>query len=480
MSNPTVQSNHEMSYMSLMKGLRELDLRGPYVPSDLLLIGDHAFPLAMNSKGQVLVAASLYGRGRIVVLGHEGYLTAFPALVENALIWLRGDGSDNPSVAVHQNVKVVSDNLNSSTFQVEVVGGFSSNLKSGVYVTDAYSVGADPKDLVAFLKAGGGMLLGGQAWSWAADHPKENTLHYFDGNKVSGVAGIYFSKNQGKDFEDDLQFLLHGVSELAIPNGSLPSEVLVHGPLSFPIATAGGGLAFLAGAYYGQGRIIIAGHEGVLSAEVNKETYHFRHLLHRFAKHVTVDEKLSKHEEEFFKKLGSDCSTYLNMKAHDSCHYSQVVATLTDILKKSGLPQVSGKYPVKSPKDHLLLNIGAEVYKVCPNPDVLLPYLIKDNPLLSVVHNQRVKMDVKTAGSPMANRLWVTGQTKSGSRHLQKDHTIEARDVAWYGGAGVPSWSQAWGRDSSESAWWLGCTSRDPAGPSLNERCEDIPQWARY
>ncbi|MEQ2189736.1 hypothetical protein GOODEAATRI_028357 [Goodea atripinnis] len=410
MSNPTVQSNHETSYMSLMKGLRELDLRGPYVPSDLLLIGDHAFPLAMNSKGQVLMAASLYGRGRIVVLGHEGYLTAFPALVENALIWLRGDGSDNPSVAVHQNVKVVSDNLSSSTFQVEVVGGFSSNLKSGVYVTDAYSVGADPKDLVAFLKAGGGVLLGGQAWSWAADHPKENTLHYFDGNKVSGVAGIYFSKNQGEaehlpDFEDDLQFLLHGVSELAIPNGSLASEVLVHGPLSFPIATAGGGPAFLAGAYYGLkmektgfkkdlsvfvspsnpnenweeiqnfvaegGGLLIGGHawywaqshgnkilnqmglsllKTTIKAgsykvpdpiQVVKNTYHFRHLLHQFAKHVTVDEKLSKHEEEFLKKLGSDCSTYLNMKAHDSCHYSQVVATLTDILKKSGLPQMS-------------------------------------------------------------------------------------------------------------------------------------------
>ncbi|XP_036005667.1 TRPM8 channel-associated factor homolog [Fundulus heteroclitus] len=544
MSNPT-QNNHEAAYMSLTKGLRELDLRGPYVPSDLLLIGDHAFPLAMNSKGQVLMAASLYGSGRIVVLGHEGYLSAFPALVENALIWLRGDGSGNPSVAVHQNVRTVSDNLSRSSFQAEVVWGFSSNLEAGVYVTDAYSVGADPKDLVAFMKAGGGVLMAGQAWSWAADHPMENTLHYFDGNKVSGVAGIYFSKNPGevehlpvypqipsswmavvvgKDFEDDLQFLLHGVSELAVPNGSLASEVLVHGPLAFPIATAGGGPAFLAGSYYGQGRVIVAGHEGVLSTEANasfwknalhwldegrrgvvgvalkhgikiatnsglkmektglkkdlsvfvsasnpkehwediqnfvaeggglligghawywaqshggknpltdfggnkvlnqmglsllkstikagsykvpdpsqaiKDTYHFRHLLHRFAKHVTVEEKLSKHEESFLKKLGIDCATYLTMNAHDSCHYAQVVATLTDILKRSGLPQASEKCPVKSPKDHLLLNIGAEVYKVCPNPDALLPYLIKDNPLLPVVQNHRVKMDVNTAG----------------------------------------------------------------------------------
>lgn len=198
MSHPTIQNQHEAAYLSLTKGLRELDLRGPYAPSDLLLIGDHAFPLAMNSKGQVLMAASLYGSGRIVVMGHEGYLTAFPALVENALIWLRGDGSGSPSVAIHNNVKAVSDNLSRSTFQVEVVGGFSSGLQSGVYVTDAYSVGADPKDLVAFLKAGGGVLIAGQAWSWAADHPKENTLHHFDGNKVSGVAGIYFSKNPGE------------------------------------------------------------------------------------------------------------------------------------------------------------------------------------------------------------------------------------------------------------------------------------------
>ena len=184
--------------MSVMRGLRELDLRGPCVPSDLVLIGDHAFPLAMNSRGQVLMAASLYGRGRIVVLGHEGYLTAFPALVENALTWLRGDGSDNLSVGVHENIKAVADKISKSSFQAKVVGAFSGNLGVGVYVTDAYSVGADVKDLVAFLKAGGGVLIAGQAWNWAANHPKENTLLQFEGNKVSGVAGIYFSKRYGK------------------------------------------------------------------------------------------------------------------------------------------------------------------------------------------------------------------------------------------------------------------------------------------
>lgn len=187
------QSDHEKAYMCLMRGQRQLDFCGPSAPSDLLLIGDHSFPLAMNSQGQVLMAASLYGSGRIVVLGHESYLTSFPALVENALLWLRGDGTDNVSVAVHQNAQAVADNLSRSVFQTEVVGSFGSGLQAAVYVTDAYSVGADPKDLVAFLKAGGGVLIAGQAWSWAEDHPNENPLLNFDGNKVSGVAGVYIS-----------------------------------------------------------------------------------------------------------------------------------------------------------------------------------------------------------------------------------------------------------------------------------------------
>jgi len=90
-----------------MQGLQELDLRGTAVPGSLYLIGENAFPLAMNSRGQVLMAASVCGRGRMVVLGHESYPTTFPLLVENALTWLRGDGSENNLVGIHQSCKPV-------------------------------------------------------------------------------------------------------------------------------------------------------------------------------------------------------------------------------------------------------------------------------------------------------------------------------------------------------------------------------------
>uniref|UniRef100_A0A667YGU6 Peptidase M60 domain-containing protein n=1 Tax=Myripristis murdjan TaxID=586833 RepID=A0A667YGU6_9TELE len=536
-----------MAYASLTRGLKELDIRGPSVPCNLVLIGDDAFPLAMNTQGQVLMAASLYGSGRIVVLGHESYLTTFPALVENALIWLRGDKSDNLSVAVHQGVKAVADNLSRSSFQATVVEKFHDNLGVGVYVTDAYSVEADGRDLVAYLKAGGGLLIAGQACHWAQEHPKENTLLNFPGNKVSSVAGIYFtgqyadvgwlpvypqiptsllSVGIGKDFEDDLKFLLQGVSEFHFKDG-IPSEVLVHGPLAFPIGSNEQGQPFVAGAYYGRGRVIVVTHEAALGhqemapfltnairwldegrngvvgvvpsfdysfnllsnlglrcektnfrkdlsvfvcqaygdghaqeiqefvaeggslligghawawaqtrhgqnpltdfegnhilnkmglsllgatlatgsykapvhSQAAKDNYHFRRLLRRFAGHVVKGEALTKNEESLLKKLGSDCANYLHMKAHDWYPYMQMVSTLMDMLKKSGMPQVGESCPVRTPEDHLLLNLGSEVYKVCPDPDALLPHLIKNNPVMPVVYNYKIKINVNTGGA---------------------------------------------------------------------------------
>lgn len=75
----------------------------------------------------------------------------------------------------------------------------------------------------------------------------------------------------GKDFEDDLEFLLQGVSDFDLTGGSIASEVLVHGPLAFPIGTTPNGRAFLAGAYYGQGRVVVISHEGLLQREVESK-----------------------------------------------------------------------------------------------------------------------------------------------------------------------------------------------------------------
>lgn len=77
-----------------------------------------------------------------------------------------------------------------------------------------------------------------------------------------------------------MDFLLQGVSEFEIPGGMLASEVMVHSPLAFPIGTTSDGQAFLAGAYYGQGRVIVITHEGLMGREVCLKQKPFLILLH--------------------------------------------------------------------------------------------------------------------------------------------------------------------------------------------------------
>uniref|UniRef100_A0A3B4A2Y9 Peptidase M60 domain-containing protein n=1 Tax=Periophthalmus magnuspinnatus TaxID=409849 RepID=A0A3B4A2Y9_9GOBI len=447
------KSDLENAYVSLMRGIKQLDLRGPSIPCDLVLTGDHAFPLAMNKHGQVLLAASMYGLGRIVVLGHEAFLGTLTDFVGGAISWLKQGKSQNISVGVHVHSKHVAEKLHSK-FQFKVMNDFSSNQGIGVYVTDAYCVESKAKDIIEFMKSGGGVLIAGQAWSWAEGHPKDNTLLQFMGNKVSGVAGVYFSRHTGDaecipvypkipaswmsvlDFEDDLDFLLQGISEFDLMNGVVASEILIHGPLAFPIGTTPDGRAFLAGAYYGQGRVVTAlntsvtlsllqgvigvvpeldqackvfknfglncektklrkdlsvyvctaykgdqieeiqefvaeggglllgGHawhwaqcnkdknymtefagnkllnkmgmtllekyitDGAykppIPSQALKDTYHFRHVLCKFAGHVTKGEELSKHEEEWLTKLSHDCTTYLHL---DTIKILNIVAT---------------------------------------------------------------------------------------------------------------------------------------------------------
>ncbi|XP_059389377.1 TRPM8 channel-associated factor homolog isoform X2 [Carassius carassius] len=532
----------EQDYYTIMNGLQELDFRGNPVPCDLVLIGESAFPLAINPRGQVLMAASHYGQGRVVVLGHEEYLTRFPVLIKNAIMWLMPCTGDGGIVGIQKKLRSVDENLNYCPIKTEL-GDFRNGL--AVYITDAYSVESCAKDLIAFIKAGGGLIIAGQAWHWTATHPQENTIKNFPGNKVCSVAGIYFSEHYGevipfpvprnipsnwiavsmrKDFKDDLKFLLEGVSEFDVRGGAIASEVMVHGPLAFPIAVTPDGKAFIAGAYYGQGRVILVSHEGfmgrdslstflinaikwlveghkgvigilpslqeahtVLSksgldcqltgfrkdlsvyvctsysdaqcAEIQdfvaeggglmigghawywaqthcgcnvmtdyagnrilnkmglclldntlcggvykapeienrcKEVYHFRSMLHRFAKHVRRGHELTNHEQSCLKHLGNDCASYLRMRSHDSAAYTSMVALLSDIVKKVGVPQVCSNCPVQSEKDHLMLHVGTEVYKVSPDPDALIPYIIKDRPNLPTVSNARVRISANT------------------------------------------------------------------------------------
>ncbi|KAJ1121193.1 hypothetical protein NDU88_009315 [Pleurodeles waltl] len=285
---PKRNKNHfEMSlresFGALTQGVDTLDFTGSAIPCELLLIGDKAFPVVVSDSGQVLIAASQYGKGRIVAIAHETYLYSpkFSQFLLNAVRWLKP--SADALVGIQSNLDSLVKTFSDKDIKVQSTGVFQDSF--GVYCMDAYNA-SQKKELIAFVKKGGGLLIAGQAWHWAYKHSTENVCFQFPGNQVINVSGIYFTSNYGDrgvfsiskevpicpllvrhgiDFIQDLRSLLAGVTGLNIENEGVPSQLLVHGLLAFPVGLDDSQQVFLAAAYYGKGRVVVATHEGQLN-----------------------------------------------------------------------------------------------------------------------------------------------------------------------------------------------------------------------
>nr|XP_020753219.1 TRPM8 channel-associated factor 2 [Odocoileus virginianus texanus] len=272
------------AFEALMDGVTSWEVPKDPVPSELLLTGEAAFPVMVNDKGQVLIAASFYGRGRLVVVSHEGYLlgAGLAPFLLNAVRWL--SPSAGAPVGVHPSLAPLADILGGSGVEAQVHPEPAEHLE--VYCISAYN-DTMAAELIQFVKRGGGLLIGGQAWYWASQHGSDKVLSRFPGNQVTSVAGVYFTDTYGdkgcfkvskkvpkiplhvrcgEDLRQDQQQLLEGISELDIGTKGLPSQLLVHGALAFPLGLDASLRCFLAAARYGQGRVVLAAHEGILSA----------------------------------------------------------------------------------------------------------------------------------------------------------------------------------------------------------------------
>ncbi|CAH2273665.1 Hypothetical predicted protein [Pelobates cultripes] len=264
-------------YQSLVRGLSEVDFTGTSIPCKLILIGDSAFPVLVSPAGDVLIAASHYGKGRVVVMAHESYLNSPNLLgfMQNAVSWLKP--SAEAVIGVHTGLDLLTKTLQDSGCTVNKISGLTQGL--GVMCMDGYD-DSQAKDIISFLYEGGGLLIAAQAWYWSYSHKNENVLLDFPGNKIISVSGIYFRDVYGERgtftvspdiphipmFSDisfllDLNILLKDIALLDIRGSSTPSELLLHGPLTFPVGLNDENKCFLAAAIYGRGRIVVGTHE---------------------------------------------------------------------------------------------------------------------------------------------------------------------------------------------------------------------------
>ncbi|XP_036372572.1 TRPM8 channel-associated factor homolog [Megalops cyprinoides] len=181
------------SYKALLRGIGEFPFPQGAQPCQLQLSGENAIPLAVSPSGHVLLAASRYGRGKVVVAAHEDYIQgaivipAFGQFVKNAIEWLKPHSHAAVGVS---GMSYLADHLTKSGFKVKSISNYDGTV--GVFCREAYS-DEQVQEVLDFVRGGGGLLIGGQAWHWASQDPGLDVLQEFPGNKFTRPAGISFT-----------------------------------------------------------------------------------------------------------------------------------------------------------------------------------------------------------------------------------------------------------------------------------------------
>ncbi|KAM4693132.1 TRPM8 channel-associated factor homolog [Discoglossus pictus] len=270
------------SYSSLVQGITSLDFSD--VTSGILnLTTEKAFPLVVTPDRKVLMAASHYGKGRVLVLPSKRCLTesSFFPFLHNAVTWLKA--SAGSLVGIPSTFSALAQFLSSKCHKVEVSDTITTSF--GVYCKDADQDTQDSqtKELILFIKGGGGLLIAGQPDVSATDNTDFFTS--YPGNKVTGVAGIHFSKGTSPlgvyTFSEKMpaplmtfdypslslhvSALLRDVECFELGTSSTASSLLLHGSNAFPLGQTDGFYTFAAGALYGKGRVVVLGHEAYLN-----------------------------------------------------------------------------------------------------------------------------------------------------------------------------------------------------------------------
>ncbi|MHC5039200.1 MAG: M60 family metallopeptidase [Planctomycetota bacterium] len=250
----------------LLEGVSEI--ASPGVPGPICVFGKDAFPVVAGRCAKIpatVVAASRWGRGRIVAFGHNGYFgTALQVadtgtFVLNVARWAGGKSrKKNPGwrigvrklphlVAYFKERKWRAESLDGAGWATQLA-------KIQVVFTSLAALGPGEREaLVAFVRNGGGLVSGVPGWGWQQLHPNQSLAEDFPGNRIFAQAGIvwgtgYMERTSEKGYavKPGLPRMLHGKIAL----DALESQAKGKSPLGkeeaeLAIATLTNGLSAL-------------------------------------------------------------------------------------------------------------------------------------------------------------------------------------------------------------------------------------------
>jgi len=185
---------------ALLKNVAALACRGN--PASMVVWGDAA-PLVVAPDGRVFAAATQFDEGRVVALGHGGFISSDAAdsktLAANAIVWLSAAPrtDEKAAVRIYGLNDVVAAELTRRNFSFERISGNAKQLdldKTDVVIgsTQAFAKAQRLDALENWLRRGGGLLATETAWG-ILQLNSELTIHTLAANRLLQQAGIFFT-----------------------------------------------------------------------------------------------------------------------------------------------------------------------------------------------------------------------------------------------------------------------------------------------
>tara|TARA_B100000513_G_scaffold194943_1_gene124608 strand:+ start:2557 stop:6555 length:3999 start_codon:yes stop_codon:yes gene_type:complete len=191
----------------LLNGLEDADWGG--WSSLILPIGKWSFPLGRDSTDSTVVSASHVGRGKMIGLGHESWVTQNHEFNFRAVEWVCGEDA-NVGLAYGAGFDHWEDELQAEGHSV-YLSVTPDDLSQVDCLIDEFWNGHDDDDNLAieqFLLEGGGLIMGGHAWYWS--YSNSDVPHNYPGNKISQTTGLMVSSNWGyNDIDFDIPDRYH-------------------------------------------------------------------------------------------------------------------------------------------------------------------------------------------------------------------------------------------------------------------------------
>jgi len=140
-------------------------------PATLVVVGERAEALVIDRDGTVMVAAAEVGRGRVVALGHGGYLDSTtgdtPAFVERLVRWAARTERSVRALRVHGIDGRLADRLRAGGVELEPVEGDPAELDLGsvdLLIGSMQDFAGRLGEVDRWLRGGGGAIVPCTAW----------------------------------------------------------------------------------------------------------------------------------------------------------------------------------------------------------------------------------------------------------------------------------------------------------------------------